>query len=670
MTESRVADGTLVLGATTLFESSAAELTLLAGEHSGFLSARFEPTARHRLRLGRCAALKRLLASYRYEPFWMKPCVGKSFAAVPVDTQFLLLELQSGQVAVIAPLVQAPFKVTLKGEGDELWARLDSGDPAVLGDSALLAYVAVGDDPYELCRAGARAVAERLGTFRVRRDKALPRLANWFGWCTWDAFYQEVSHEKVRQGLASFRAGGVEPRLLILDDGWQTVRKLETGAPRLAAFAANEKFPGGVAATVALAKQEYGVQSVVVWHAVHGYWGGVDAESLPAYGVEPAVRGYSEEVLAHGPKWNDQYWGAVVGRPASAQLGAFYSDYHQYLASQGVDGVKVDNQASVECVGVGQGGRVGIMAATRRALEHSTRKHFQGELINCMSCSSEMFYGALDSSLTRTSTDFWPNIPASHGQHIYANAVVGLWFGELVHPDWDMFQSGHRAGAFHAAARAVSGSPVYVSDKPGEHDFELLKRLVLSDGRALRAQDVGVPTRDSLFVDPTTEPVLFKVVNRNAAGWVIGIFNTRHVEGDNRLSGSLRASDVPGITGDDFAVYLQRSGQLLRVTRDQALPLQLDSLEAEVATLVPLDAGVAALGLADKLNSGAAVLQAGWDGGTYVVELADGGDFLAFSAVQPRQVEVDGAATAHAWSAGRLGVTVAGAGRRALRLLF
>jgi raffinose synthase len=670
MTESRAADGTLVLGGATLFDSSQAELTPLASGQSGFLSARFEPAARHRLRLGGCATLKRLLASYRYEPFWMKPCVGTSFAAVPADTQFLLLELESGQVAVIAPLVQAPFKVTLQGEGDELWAVLDSGDPAVLGDSALLAYVAVGDDPYQLCRDGARAVAERLGTFRVRRDKALPKLCDWFGWCTWDAFYQEVSYEKVRQGLASFRAGGVEPRLLILDDGWQTVRKLDTGAARLAAFAANEKFPGGVAATVALAKLEYGVRSVVVWHAVHGYWGGIDAESLPAYGVEPAARSYSEEVLAHGPKWNDQYWGPVVGRPARAQLGAFYSDYHQYLASQGVDGVKVDNQASVECLGAGQGGRVGIMAATRRALEHSTRTHFQGELINCMSCSSEMLYGALDSSLTRTSTDFWPNIPASHGQHIYANAVVGLWFGELVHPDWDMFQSGHQAGAFHAAARAVSGSPIYVSDKPGEHDFELLKRLVLSDGRALRALDVGVPTRDSLFVDPTTEAALFKVVNRNPCGWVLGVFNTRHVEGDNLLSGSLRVADVPGISGDDFAVYLQRSGQLLRVTRDQAVPLQLDSLEAEVATLVLLDGGVGALGLADKLNSGAAVLSAGWDGGVYVIQLADGGNFLAYSAIQPSRVEVDGSLSPYAWSAGRLTLAVSGAGQREVRLCF
>ena len=61
--------------------------------------------------------------------------------------------------------------------------------------------------------------------------------------------------------------------------------------------------------------------------------------------------------------------------------------------------------------------------------------------------------------------------------------------------------SQHPAALMHATARAVSGSSVYVSDFPGLHDFDLLRRLVLSDGRVLRAQLPGRPTRDSLFCD-------------------------------------------------------------------------------------------------------------------------------------------------------------------------
>ena len=35
-----------------------------------------------------------------------------------------------------------------------------------------------------------------------------------------------------------------------------------------------------------------------------------------------------------------------------------------------------------------------------------------------------------------------------------------------------MFHSKHAAGALHAAARAVGGCPVYVSDAPGAHDVK------------------------------------------------------------------------------------------------------------------------------------------------------------------------------------------------------
>jgi hypothetical protein len=54
-------------------------------------------------------------------------------------------------------------------------------------------------------------------------------------------------------------------------------------------------------------------------------------------------------------------------------------------------------------------------------------------------------------------------------------------------PDWDMFHSVHPAAEYHASARAISGGPLYVSDSPGKHNFELLRKLVLPDGSILRA---------------------------------------------------------------------------------------------------------------------------------------------------------------------------------------
>lgn len=50
-----------------------------------------------------------------------------------------------------------------------------------------------------------------------------------------------------------------------------------------------------------------------------------------------------------------------------------------------------------------------------------------------------------------------------------------------------------------------SGSVVALSDKPEQHDFNLLKKLVLPDGSILRAKLPGRPTRDYLFSDPAKD---------------------------------------------------------------------------------------------------------------------------------------------------------------------
>ena len=46
-----------------------------------------------------------------------------------------------------------------------------------------------------------------------------------------------------------------------------------------------------------------------------------------------------------------------------------------------------------------------------------------------------------------------------------------------MYPDWDMFHSSHPAAGMHAAARAVGGCAIYVSDAPGKHDPNLLRKL-------------------------------------------------------------------------------------------------------------------------------------------------------------------------------------------------
>jgi raffinose synthase len=619
--------------------------------HGLFLAARAKScSSRHLFGLGAIPALKRFTACHRYEPYWMKPRAGTRLSDVPQETQFLLCQLGDVDWFLLVPLVGDLFRFSLRGKKGEFLELLgETGDSFAPGSGGLALYVAAGRDPFALVRDGARSVVDRLRSGRLRRDKVLPDFIDYFGWCTWDAFYQEVSAVKVRQGLEGFAAGGVLPRLLILDDGWQTTRLMPTGERRLASFAANEKFDGDLRPIVRMAKSEFGVEVFLVWHAIIGYWGGVDAAALPGYGVVEQTRQFGEGVLSHAPSFNEVWWGNVVGFVPCGQISQFYDDYHRSLAGQGVDGVKVDSQAVLESVAQRQGGRIAVNRAYRAALEDSATRHFRGRLINCMSNAQETWYGSTESSILRSSIDFFPDEPETHGMHLYANAQVGLWFGEFMRPDWDMFQSGHEWGAFHAASRAISGGPVYVSDKPGQHDFGLLRKLVCFDGTVLRCEAPARPTLDTLCADPTHDDCLLKIWNRNGGSAVIGVFNARFSPGGTApivLSGVVGPADVPDFVADRYACYAHQTASLAVVLAEGRLPITLGEREFELFTIVPIERGFAAIGLADKLNSAGALARIEWlDERCCELLLRDGGDFLAWSEVAPTRVELDGLRT-------------------------
>jgi len=139
-------------------------------------------------------------------------------------------------------------------------------------------------------------------------------------------------------------------------------------------------------------------------------------------------------------------------------------------------------------------------------------------------CNDFFLLGTEAISLGRVGDDFWCSDPSGdpngtywlQGCHMVHCAYNSLWMGNFIHPDWDMFQSTHPCAEFHAASRAISGGPIYVSDCVGNHNFKLLKTLVLPDGSILRCQYYALPTRDCLFEDPLHDgQTMLKIWNLN-----------------------------------------------------------------------------------------------------------------------------------------------------------
>eukprot|EP00252_Welwitschia_mirabilis_P009526 TRINITY_DN2216_c0_g1_i3.p1 TRINITY_DN2216_c0_g1~~TRINITY_DN2216_c0_g1_i3.p1 ORF type:complete len:636 (-),score=74.96 TRINITY_DN2216_c0_g1_i3:1049-2956(-) len=626
-----VVDGNLVVYGQTILNGIPDNIVLTPGSGAGLLDGAFigatakETKSHHVFPIGVLDGL-RFMCLFRFKLWWMTQRMGNCGKDVPLETQFLLVESKNGSTlsedmdrgeeertvyVVFLPLLEGQFRSVLQGnERNELEMCIESGDSAVTTSQGLHSvYMHAGEDPFQTIADAVKAVEKHLQTFHHREKKKLPSLLDWFGWCTWDAFYTDVTAEGVEEGLRSLSEGGTPPRFLIIDDGWQqigsevedpkaTVQEGAQFASRLTGIKENQKFQknrkeatdvsqesSGLKHVVEEAKQRHNVKYVYVWHALTGYWGGVKPaaagmehyDTALAYPVQcPGILGNQPDIVM------DSLSVYGLGLVPPQKVFNFYDELHSYLASAGVDGVKVDVQNIIETLGAGHGGRVSITRQYHQALEASIVRNFPDNgCISCMCHNTDGLYSAKQTAVVRASDDYYPRDPASHTIHISSVAYNTLFLGEFMQPDWDMFHSLHPAADYHAAARALGGCAIYVSDKPGNHNFELLKKLVLPDGSVLRAQLPGRPTRDCIFVDPARDgKSLLKIWNLNKHTGVIGVFNCQgagwcKVQKKNRihdnspmtLSGSVRAQDIdflPQTTGTnwtgDTVFYSHRSG--------------------------------------------------------------------------------------------------------------
>ncbi|CAA0818082.1 Probable galactinol--sucrose galactosyltransferase 2 [Striga hermonthica] len=675
------------------------------------------PSSRHVFGLG---VLKeyRYMCLFRHKIWWMIPRFGSSGRDIPMETQMLLLEVRLESVAVcddnlsvknghntfyvlLLPVLEGQFRASLQGNSaNELEFCVESGDTHVqTSEVSESVFVNSGNNPFELITDSFRIIEQHKGTFTHIKHKKNPSHLDWFGWCTWDAFYKDVNPRGIRDGIESFIEGGCPPKFVIIDDGWQdTFNEFQKqGEPfiegtqfasRLIDISECSKFMDfgdedsncrDLHDLVQMIKEKYGVKFVYVWHALIGYWGGLlpSSEKMKKYNPKitypiqsPGNVGNTRDIAM------DSLEKYGVGLIDPDKIFDFYNDLHSYLSGIGIDGVKVDVQNLIETLGTGHGGRVSLTRRYQGALEESVARNFkESNLICCMSHNSDSIYSSKRSATSRASEDFMPWEHKFQTLHVASVAFNSLLLGEIVVPDWDMFQSDHYAAEFHGAARAVGGCPVYVSDKPGKHDFKLLKKLVLPDGSILRAKYAGRPTRDCLFVDTVMDgKSLMKIWNVNKFSGLVGVFNCQGAgnwplrdgpphDSDSSsessvLSGRVSPEDIDFLQqvadeswNGDCAVYAFHSGSLSRLSKEEAVEVVLGTLECEIFTISPIRVfnelvDFAPIGLIDMFNSGGAIEGVSFINepfkSTVRIKARGSGAFGAYSSEKPIYCAVNG----------------------------
>ncbi|MBD5459555.1 MAG: hypothetical protein HDR26_01245 [Lachnospiraceae bacterium] len=562
----------------------------------------------------------RMTAMYLHRDWWTRPAFIRSWEEMPERTQCIYLDYESA-FGCIFLMAGEKFKTCARG-GREGYLTL--GMTAYRGGQMTLeepVFVMALEGSALGAAEAACAGAAALAGCPKRSEKTYPEMFSWLGWCSWDAFYKEISEQRVCEKAQELREKDVPIRWLLMDDGWLSERenRLYDLKPE------KDKFPDGFADMTARLKADGRILGVGVWHALGGYWGGIEPDSR----AWQAQRDVLYKTVG----------GKILPCPDMGKGYVFYGRWYEQLRAQGIDFVKVDGQSAVknyfdEDTAVCEAAR-----ELHRALEGAAGCYMGGNLINCMGMAMENILARPGSALSRGSDDFVPDNPKGFAEHLVQNIYNAPYHSFFYYCDWDMFWTDHADAGKHAALRAVSGGPVYCSDRCGETVPEVLRPLAYRDGRILRMERPALPAQDCLFEDPLAGGVV-KVTNLGGCGMpdrkagAVAVFNLSGQKQKFRVC----SSDVYGLPAGSYRCYDWRSN----TCHGDNAEFELEADGYGVYLLLPLCGDTAVVGLADKYMSMLALESVRQLGNGFLACVREPGSFVFCTDRKVRRLTVNG----------------------------
>jgi len=225
----------------------------------------------------------------------------------------------------------------------------------------------------------------------------------------------------------------------------------------------------------------------------------------------------------------------------------------------------------------------------------------------------------------RTSDDFYPNVPQSHSWHIFANAMNMILFSQLhILPDWDMFQTSlPQYASIHAAARCLSGGPIFITDSPESHDRYLVSSMVSvtpsaeAPPRALRPSEMAYAVEPYLgYRSSRLLCVKNSYLNESGKVHLLGVFN---------VSGTYIAELIEAFWPRGEWVVRGHNNQNFKKVEGELMVVGLEAGDWEIFTAAVVQDNVAVLGIKDNMTGAAAVsrwsVKTGKEGREIEVEL-------------------------------------------------
>ncbi|MCQ2428158.1 MAG: hypothetical protein MJ137_07150, partial [Clostridia bacterium] len=520
-------------------------------------------------------AIAKILAIVRHSPFWCRPAFCGSTAAVPDNTQALLIKRADDAYDCIVPLVGDTYKSVISGGDDGVRVRVFSGVDGIGVIDSHPAFVrTTASSPMDAVNSAARRISRLLPNCRLRSERKMPEVSERLGWCSWDALHIFVNKRELLEKAAEFAEKKVPVGYAIIDDMWADCtlidvfpRELEcdeTMIPtmhkaRMRDFSGDPlRFPDGMADAISALKAA-GIPNVGIWFPTTGYW----------YGLEPSGPLAEEfrDRLINGA--GDR----LIIKPESDAADSWFAFLCARVRSWGGDFVKIDNQGFHRYYsGICPVGK--SAAVIQQAIDKAVFGYFDGALINCMGMPNECMFNRPESAVSRCSDDFQPENAEWFTKNILQCSFNGLLQGRFFVNDWDMWWTDDGQAVKNGLCRAISGGPVYLSDKIGRTRPEILAPIILKDGRLLRCDESAAPTPDSLFDDPRSSGRPFKIRNTIKGCGLVACFNLD--AGNAPVTGRISPSDAL-LTGTEFICREFFSGETVKLRAGEAIEFRLVS---------------------------------------------------------------------------------------------
>ena len=557
--------------------------------------------------------VRKAVAFGRFNQWWTRPYFLESLAQMPSRTVMLLIQYDNLYECIAAnPGNQYPVSIAFDVVEKQLFVQWD-GEQEKQKCAEGEMVKAHASNPYE-CVTMVTEELCRIHNIPKRTERCYPAILEKIGWCTWDAFYKDVSAKKLEEKLEEITEKQIPLGWVLIDDGWLNVHE-----NKLSGFEADvKKFPNGLKRIVEKIKAA-GISYVGIWHTLNGYWGGIE-ERTPLYEDNRAwvVEGENGMVL-----------------PAPVSSGNdFFMEWYKFLKRIGIDFSKADSQSSLEQQYHGLGA-VGIVAKKMHTqLDHAAEIYFDGTLINCMGMSPEDVFARPHSAVSRNSDDFVPKREGGFEEHLLQNAFNSLYHNQIYYCDWDMFWSSHPEAGKHALIRALSGGPIYISDPVGKTDKKIIDRLCYSDGTALRVDYAAIPTADCLFCDPKDCGYL-KIFTECNQTVCVGIFSFSDIPVKTKVELPIKPRAKEYIVTDP----INRESILLKV--GESFYSEIPERGYRYFLFTPVWDGVAVIGNLDKYVASHTVQSSSRISGEVQVALREGGVFAFYSETAVREVYVN-----------------------------